>query len=168
MALFQDPIMKLLTMLKTSLGGDYKAYYEGDPIEIGQSSLPCIIVMKQHGNAELGPTGFDRMNGSYLIKVVMDKRDDFGASPTTDLTDRKLRQALEGRDTATGLYLSEAIIGLIRKNYTTTNDTFSLNPTIQQNVKWQYWVVPRPNDIVTNEAHITIDTTELLQIPNRA
>src|SRR5579875_674146 len=113
---YRDIVERIIELLKDNFqeGYDIQGFFEGDPVEFGTSMLPAVCVMKMKGNYDLGPTQNDRIINSVLIKVVLDKRDDYGASFDVDLTDKRLRQMIEGRDATTGEYDPQSMLGILR------------------------------------------------------
>ena len=145
--------------------GVITSYYEGDPEIIGKSSLPAICIMKTDGSIDAGPTGTDENTDSITIKVLFDKSDDFGATDNEDLTEKKLRLLMEDRDPVTGYWKPDTIIGILRTNYTLGG------VTLEQKMKPKYFIEKRAtgtSDIMyTSEAHLSIETRELVYVPSR-
>lgn len=139
----------------------FHTIFEGDPIEIGESLLPCVVVEKVAGDVTVAGTGMDRITEQIRIKIVLNKKDDFGASNTEDLTERKLRQYIEGRDATTGYFLAESLMGILRKNYTL------LNLATKQDISIAYDLDLRPNEIITSEGHVTLIISEVVIVPER-
>lgn len=163
MAYYESSTERVLRFLRDQFGvGIFKAHFEGDPVKIGISSLPALVVEKVGGSITAGPTGMDRVREQVLIKIVMNKKDDFGASQNVDLTEKKLRELVEGRDSQTGYYEDKSLMGCIRKNYTLGG------AIVGQDIDIGYDVNPfRPDEIITSEAHVTISLEELIQVPVR-
>lgn len=164
MSVYFDSTANILQLLKDNFGGSgyFKEFYEGDPILIGQSSLPAICVHKTHGEWGLGPTQFDELTEEVTVKVILNKKDDFGGSGNSDLTERKLRVLVEGRDDTTGNLLPESVLGVLRTKLTSV-----ANLTLDQGTTVDYGVVPRPDEVITSEAHVTITIRSLQQVPGR-
>lgn len=159
---YKGTVTSIIGLLKDNFGtGYFKAYFDGDPVLIGQSSLPAISVSKQTSAYDLGPTQFDEVTESIIIKVILNKKDDFGANPETDMSEKKLRTLCEGRDD-NGALLAESVVGTLRTKFTQVSDL-----TLLQQLSVDYGVVPRPDDVITAEAHITVNVTGLQQVPNR-
>lgn len=158
---YQNIVERILDVLKANFGDYFKAYYDGDPILIGQSSLPAIAIDMEEEKYDLGPTGFDNNGQQVVIKLIMNKKDDFGADDKTDQTGKKLRILAAGRS-ANGLLLPESVVGALRTDFTLAETL------LDQEISIKYGVMPRPEDVITAEAHITIVTRELQEVPNRA
>lgn len=139
----------------------FHAVFEGDPIEIGESLLPCVVVEKIAGEVTVAGTGMDRITEQIRIKVVLNKKDDFGASNTEDLTERKLRQYIEAQDADDGYYAANTLLWILRTNYTL------LGLATKQDITISYDADLRPNDVITSEAHVTIVVSRIVQVPDR-
>jgi len=158
---FEDGTTRTLRYLRENLGGNFRAYLEGDPVAIPLSLMPCICVVKQSGTTSPSATGTNDITESILIKVVLNKGDDFGANlsePNIDLTERKLRNIVSGRDKTTANFLPETIFGILTSNFTLGNQVLSMG------LRDEYGVDQRPNPeseeaIITAEAYITLDLT---------
>jgi hypothetical protein len=163
MSYYESGTERVLRFLKDQFGaGVFKSYFEGDPIQIGMSSLPSLVVEKIGGTVTAGPTGMDRLTEQILIKVIFNKKDDFGASDNVDLTEKKLRQMVEGRVDTTGYYEDKSLMGCLRANYTLGQ------AVVGQDINIGYDVNPfRPDQIITSEAHVTISMEELIVVPTR-
>jgi hypothetical protein len=154
----------ITALLKSNLSpGLIKAYYEGDPGLIGKSSLPAIAIMKNRGKTMVGPTGTDEVNDEITIKIIFDKSDDYGLSDSVDTTERKLRLLMEDRDTVTGYFKPDTVIGILRTNYTLGQVTIE-----QASMDVMYYIEQRPENQFTSEAHLKIQTRERIYIPNRS
>jgi hypothetical protein len=164
---------QIIQLLKDNLGtGTFKAYFFGDPHLIGKSSLPCIIVEEQGASTSVDYTQMDSETKSIVIKLVYDKRDDWGASDTVDTTFAKIRDAIDGRDPNTGQYLEKSLKGILRTSFTLSNNNQPVPGGIQpysvnQTMKTRYFVQSRPEDTYTQEGHLTMEVTELVVVLNR-
>lgn len=148
---YEDVVDTTLTLMRDTFGSYFKTYYEGDPVSIPEINLPCCVVEKLSGNysIENAPTGTDEAISNVRIKIILNKKDDEGASPDVDLTERKLRRLCEGRDATTGSYLPSSVAGLLRSNITLQDKVLNIG-----DLSVDYDVVLRPDEVVTSEAHI--------------
>ena len=160
---YEDSIAHILEILKLNFGTDIKSYYEGDPLIIGESNLPAITVTKATGSVGLGPTQYDEMTENIVVTIIMNKRDDYGASDNVDLTERKLRKMMEGIDPTTGLYLEQTVMGCLRTNITLQQTSLEHSEQIK------YGIVQRSakEDFWTSEAKLQITLRKYIQIPGR-
>lgn len=141
--------------------GYFHVIFEGDPVEIGESLLPCVVVEKVAGDITAGPTGMDRITEQIKVKVILNKKDDFGSDGMGDLTERKIRRLIESRDPVTKHYTDHSLAGILRSNFTLGD------LAVGQEITVAYDVDLRPNDVITSEGHVTIIVTELVEIPIR-
>lgn len=158
---YTDTITRILTLLRTTFGENFKSYYEGDPIQIPKSSFPCIIVEKVATQIAVGATGTDRLTEQLSVRVVLNKSDDYGASDNFDTTERKLRRLVEARDASTGLFQADTLMHVLRTNITL--GSVVLDSTIEV----LYELNPRPEQLVTSEASLSIVTTQDVFVNNR-
>lgn len=164
---YRETIAKTFKQTIQDTFGSSFHYFLGDPILIPASLLPAIIIetQKTH-NGDIAPTGMERMDRTVVVKIALNKRDDFGGKPDELMTQTKLEQYAEGIDTATGEYAEQSLAGIIRRNYTMGN------LLVSQTLDIDYGVFPRPGGQgsadLTAEVHITLIVQELLTITGRA
>ncbi|SDP33123.1 hypothetical protein SAMN04487914_10883 [Arthrobacter sp. ok909] len=143
--------------------GPFKAFYDGDPILIAESNLPAIAVQFQGNRNTSGPTGTDRVEAeTIVIKVILNEKEDWGAAEDQDLTQKRIREYVEGRDPATGYYLPESIKGALRTKLSLEG------AALDADMQFELGSLPRPNDVITAEGHLTITVSYLVGIPNRS
>jgi hypothetical protein len=151
----------LLNLLKAKYkDGTVKSFYEGDPIQIPDAAYPAIIVEKISARVGVDASGMDKMIENLVIKIVMNKKEDLGQDDTVDMTERKLREFVEGRDD-NGLYASNTILNLIRTMLTLEGRVVNNDTNIS------YDVIPLGGGRARSEADITVTLTERILVPNR-
>lgn len=158
---YKDVVARITDLIKATYLGKVNAVYEGDPIVIPDVALPAVIVEKLEGSSTLDATGTDIISEHISVRLVMNKRDDLGASDEVNLTERKLRLWIEGRDPATGYYLPDTLMYLLRTNITLGNEV------LDSDIDVRYDVNPRPEDMFTSEGQITLITRTRVIVPNR-
>lgn len=160
---YRETVDRFMILCKDTLGSDFNAFYEGDPIEIPAANLPCVIIEKIHGTISLtnAPTGHDRFVENISIRLLFNKSDDLGASDDADLTERRLRRYVEARDPQTGTYLAGTLMYALRNHITLSEHDFDADLEIN------YDVNPRPNQMVTSEAQIQVVVTGITPVPDR-
>jgi len=159
---YKQTVSQLLKeRFRDAFGDIYKGYYIGDPLVIPQMNLPCIIIEADSEGNTAGPTGHDYVNHVVMVKVVANKKDDFGKSPDIVLWRERLEKLVAGRDKTTGQYSDETVMGVLRKALT-LGDRFVKNET-----SIDYGVNPRPQELLTEECHVTVNLRELVQVPAR-
>lgn len=161
--IYKDSLMRIMELCRTTFQGRFTSFYEGDPIMIPDASMPCIIIEKVKGNVTVknAPTGTDAVSEQIVIKLVLNKANDFGASDDFDMTERKLRRYVEARDPTTGYFMSNTLMYVLRTNITLGESV------IDSDVDVAYDLQPRPEKLVTSEAKVTIVIRERVQVPNR-
>lgn len=167
---------RILNTLKANLGdvdsGGFRTYWDGDPLVMGDSQLPALIVDWQTANLLPGATGQDKWQHNIIIKVVLNKMDDIGVLDVQGGNDvietptkKRLEQFIFGRDRDTGHYLTKSILGILRTNFTMASNEITQEPTVE------FGGGTRPNgpesNIVTAEAHITVAAQEIVAVPSR-
>ena len=160
---YDDAVTRLIELCRSNFTGDIKAIYEGDPIDIPKASIPAIIVEKISKSISLtnAPTGHDRYTETIRVRVILNKADDLGASDSFDLTERKLRNFIEGRNPQTGKYLEGTLMHVLRTHLTLSNTQFNADMEIN------YDVNPRPNDVVTSEGQVVITAEGITAVDSR-
>lgn len=160
---------RVIEKLKDNFGDTFKEYFDEDPIAIGKSQLPAIVVEQATGEVSAGPTGFDRSTEVLQITIITNKRDDFGGSNKINETKRQLKRWIASRDKTTGLWTDKSLMGIIRKNFTLNG------VVVGQQVAIDYEISARPNTntqekegILTSEAYIRLTATELVEVQSRS
>lgn len=89
---FVDQTLEL--MEKTFGKGEkgFKTYYTGDPDVIPLFNLPCIIVTQTRDDTTESQQGEDDITDTIVIKIVLNKADDYtGSIDPLNLTEKRLR-----------------------------------------------------------------------------
>ncbi|WP_425005772.1 hypothetical protein [Mycolicibacterium sp. S3B2] len=159
--MYQQSVEKLIDFLREEFGSKFKAYYNGDPDVIPDFNLPCVSVVKNSDQMVNGPSGgFQRVTEQLVVKVIYDKAADWTAdSDEVDLTEKKIRDVVEARDPATGHYLPQTLKYALYNRLTVTG--LEMN----QGMTFELGVLPRSDELVTQEGHLTITVTYLVQNP---
>lgn len=152
----------ILSFLQSGLGGAFKMYFFGDPIDIASQQMPCIIVAKERGSIEVGPTGMDENTEEIVITVVVNKRDEIGKPTHERPAHRTVMELVEGRDATTGEFLPNTVMGVLRKSITLGN------VIVNQIASPEYQTNLRDSDLFTEEGIARISVTELITVSNRS
>lgn len=151
----------VLKLLRETFGGDFKAYYDGDPDLITRSNLPAICVVQMSDTNDLGPTGVDVVNTVLQIKVILDKEQDWKTtSDRQDLTDLKIRRIVSARDKATRVYLPNTVKGALRREHSLDG------AVLDQTMNFELNTLPR-NDGVTREGWLTVSFEQYVPVERR-
>lgn len=161
--IYQDTLgQKVLKKLEETLGDSlFKHYFYGDNIFIPQTQLPCVIVDKISSDVDQGATGTDEREQNYVVKILINKKDEYGKDPEESPGQTFLENIAEGLDPTTGEYSDESVVGVLRKNLT-LDDVL-----INQNVRIVYGIRARPEETITLEAHVFFGGEELLTVTDR-
>jgi len=141
--------------MKETFGSSFKKYFDGDPEAIAVMDLPAIIVEQTGDTTNEGAYGQDDVQDRIVVKVVLNKRDDFtgDAVDPLNLTARKIRELVGKRDSATNDYDDQTVKGAIRKHL--TDDITALAPEMTV----EYGINPRIGGEglanLTAEGHVT-------------
>ena len=153
--IFKSGTEILLDLVKTVYADKFNAYYEGDPGDIPIACYPCVIVEKTQGEIRAQNTAQDLNIEVIAVRFVMNKMDDLGVEDDVDLTERKLRQLIEGRDITTGRYAKGTFIYELRKRLT-------LNGlSIDQTQSISYGVIDR-STLFSSEARVDVTLSNLV------
>lgn len=170
---YLDVGRQILQILKDNFEtGTFRGFFLGDPQLIGKSSLPAIVVEESADRTTVDYTQMDTVTKTIIVKVIFDKRDDYGASDTVDTTFAKIRDIIDGRDPLTGQYLPKTLKSILRTGYTLSNED---QPTpggpqpyvVDQDLSIRYYLEQRPENTYTQEGRVTMTVKELVIVPNR-
>lgn len=158
-----DAIDNVLQLMRDTFGCKMNAYYEGDPILIPKANLPCIIVEEPNSNVTIqgAPTEHDSFGEKLTIRIVYDKDDDVGADDAVDLTERKIRKLIQGRDKLTRQFSEGTLLWALRTHVSLGNSV------IDNDVDISYGLQPRPEGQFTSEGTAEIVVRELVRVPDR-
>lgn len=159
--MYQASVDKLIGFLREEFGTQFKAYYNGDPDVIPDFNLPCVSVVKNNDQTGNGPSGgLQRVTEELVVKVIYNKADDWTATTDeVDLTEKKIRDVVEARDPDTGMYLPSTLKYALYNRFTVEG------LVLNQAMTFELGVLPRSEELVTQEGHLTLTVTYLVQNP---
>lgn len=148
--------------MRDTFGATFKTYYDGDPEAIPLFNLPAAIVSQPSDTTVEGQINQDDVSDTIVIKLVLNKQDDFSLDLNPlNTTERRLRDYVGKRDTATGGYDSKTVKYALR--------TMSLDDLIAigGDIQVEYGINPRPapgDDFasLTAEAHVTFTARSIV------
>lgn len=152
---------RIIEQIKDLIPGT-KEVFDGDPYAIATSQLPALMVETDGGTVRTGATGMDKKGETITIKYVMDKRTDFGSSSKANENYKHLKRIVWARDPNTKTWKEETLMYALRQNFTLDN------VVVSQEVDVDFPVVPRPDDVLTIEAHVTFRATENVPVISRS
>jgi hypothetical protein len=163
---YSDATSRVLQLLKDTFGESKFNWFDGVPTEdLPEGAFPCVIVHKLASTVELGATGQDKMRSQINVHFLLNEADDVNALTASgdqgNLTQKKLRQMIEGRDPATGQWKQGTALWALRTKIRLEGTTVELNADVQ------YDATPRPDLPTINEAIIQVIATELISVPLR-
>lgn len=158
---YKDP-PKLIYELVEDTFGDKFEYFLGSPISLDVTAYPCIVVQSVSGNNTVtdAPTGTDNVGEIVNVHILMLDSGNAATQGTTNTVMRDLYNVVQGRDPATGFYLTGTLMYALRTN-------IDLGSTIlDQDIDINYDVTQTIDRNVL-EAIVTVAAREHITIPNR-
>jgi len=156
----EDIILQVKKILEENVSPELKRpFFDGDPIIVSKSHMPTIAVVLSRTNIDTGPTGFDKYLYTVVIKVIINKEEDFNKEPAQVVAHRTLRNFVEGiKD---GIIDEQSVVGVLRKNFTLSNSI------LNQIIAIDYNTINR-EDIITEEAWITMTILKNIEVSGRS
>lgn len=112
---YQDPILKKYGDLIVQYNKEIKRVYFGDPIRVGASELPCLILAKVDTRVANFTNVEDRHSVRISITLVTDVRDSISEDKTMVRGVNSLYDLMEGRNADYSLK-ANSILGIVRHN----------------------------------------------------
>lgn len=158
---YKDPPKLIFELLEDTFGDRFQ-YFLGSPINIDVNAYPCIIVQPVSGNNSVtdAPTGTDNVAEIINVHVCMLDSGNAATSGTTDTVMRNLYNTIQGRDPATGFYMSGTLLYALRTNIDLGT------AIIDHDIDVNYDATPVADHNVM-EAIVSIATRERVAVPNR-
>lgn len=158
---YKDP-PKLIYELMQDTFNDKFEYFLGSPINIAPEAYPCIIVQPVSGNNTVtgAPTGTDNVAEIVNIHILMLDSGNVATTGSTNTVMRNLYNTVQGRDPATGFYMTGTLLYALRTNIDL--GTAIIDHDID--VNYDATAVADKNVI---EAIVTVATRERVSVPNR-
>lgn len=156
---YPDSVQRVLNLMKSTFGEEFRTYYDGEPEVIPMFNLPCIIVTQTSDTTQEESMGQDKVEDSITVKVVLNKMDDWDGDKVNPLnmTERKIRDFIGKRDDEEGNFEPRTVKGALRSNLLEDveavahlmNVEYGINPrAVGPNEKTQYATL-------TAEGHVT-------------
>lgn len=161
-AYYTDAVELIHARLRSLLGEKYTYFVGDDPIAIPEASLPSVVIEPLTTVVRSSATMTDDYRETILIKVILNKKDDWGAeADSINLTKRQLSRLVQGRDPTTGYYATNSILGSLRTQLTLGDYALDNDIDIDYNVDL------RPDEVITSEAYVTVMLRTRVLVPNR-
>lgn len=154
-----------LELMQATFGKTFKTYYTGDPDVIPTFNLPCVIVTQTRDETVEAQQGEDDITDTIVIKLVLNKADDYTGSniDPLNLTEKRLRDFVGELDDE-GLYKPKTVKYALR-NALLDGDVEAVAPTMSV----EYGLNPRnslgkaSNVEWTTEAWVTFTVQHSVQ-----
>jgi len=162
---YKDGVAKVLDLMKDTFGDYFKAYFNGQPPNLPEFLLPCLMVVEGAGEITSGATGTDRIVETVTIIIALNKKDDIGATQDTDLTDFKIRKLVKGQDPTTQEYHRRSVMYALRTYITMDNTVLEnrVETEFGENVR----VNGEGNDLATMEGFVQLQLRRQAIVPSR-
>lgn len=162
---YKDGVARVLELMKDTFGDYFKAYFNGQPENIPESMLPCLMVSETTGRIESGATGTDNIIETIVIILVENKKDDAGSDPEKDLTELRLRRLVKGQypegSAKVGQYIEKSVMYAIR-TYISMSDA-----VLNSEIETDFDVNIRGENTITQEAYVAITLERMALVPSR-
>lgn len=158
---YKDP-PKLIYELMQDTFRDRFTYFLGSPLNLAAQAYPCIVIqpVKANNTVDGAPTGQDSVAEQINIHILYLETMNAATQGNADTTMRKLYNIVQGRDPATGFYMSGTVLYALRTN-------IDLGTTIlDHDIDIDYTVSPDADKAVI-EAIVGVVTRERVSVPNR-
>lgn len=116
--MYSDSILEKYINIIKAANGEFKTFYQGDPVRIPNSCLPCVIVAKSQTQAAQTSSSEDEHSVGIVITVVTDIR----AELSTGENDSKIAEGVsklydlvEGRNADYSLKAT-SLLDILRSN----------------------------------------------------
>ena len=118
MSLYKDPVIKkYFDLIKSKVDtGLFKEYYQGDPIRVPKSKLPCLVISKSETQIGHLTNSEDEQGMALILTVITDIRDEVNDSEDIVPGISKLYDIIEGRDDTTYKLKTNSILHILRNN----------------------------------------------------
>jgi len=116
---YKDPPKLVYELLEDTFGEKFE-YFLGSPLNIEASAYPCIIVQPVSSNNTVtgAPTGTDNVAEIINIHVLMLDSGNAATSGTVNTVMRDMYNLVQGRDPATGFYMTGTVLYALRTHLT--------------------------------------------------
>lgn len=168
MAEFQKTIPDVIReILRDALpSGMFKSDYYGDPLAVPSTLLPAFFVNKTKTDISSNTTGTDQMRWYITVTLILNKKDEWMKAPNEQVGKRRLEELAEGIDPTTGELSAYSVIGVLRKNFSLSQNADNQTVTID------YVFNNRggnPKDpLITEEVNLNFIVERRLTVTNRS
>jgi len=111
-----DPVLKKYADLINTTTKVFKRTYFGDPVRVGSSELPALILAKVDTRVSNFSNTQDQHTVRISLTVITDVRDSVNDDKTMVRGINSLYDIMEGRQDGTYALKTESLLGIIRHN----------------------------------------------------
>lgn len=161
---YKDGVDRVRDLMRETFGDYFKAYFSGQPEDLDDTLLPCIMVSESEGSIQSGATGTDDITESILIIVAMNKKQDMGAPVGAELTETKIRKLIKGQDPDTSWpyeYRKNTVMYAVRKHITMNE------AVLRSSIRTNFALNVRGPNLITQEGYVTITVERCAAVPFR-
>lgn len=170
--LYKPVERRILELLQNGMGDAFHAYFDGEPVALARSLLPALIVDLQRSEPLVAATRQDKWRHTITVKIAVDKMDDANMGQATGASKiipvpsvNKLRELIFARGMITGNYVTNSVMGVLRRNMTMEG------AAIDQTITAEWGINERPGfdnvNVITSEVHLTLQITETINVLDR-
>lgn len=158
---------QVIDLLRETFNDDtFKAFFDGDPVWIPTSMLPCIAVVTEQSDTVEGAIGIDELKQTISIRVIVNLSTYAGGSMTVETAHQAIKAFVEARDD-NGQYKDKTVVGALRRNFTLGNSLVGQNISVKYDILTEGRVTDSKKGQLTEEAHITFTAKQLVPVPVR-
>lgn len=114
--IYTDPVIKKYFDLITSKTSEFKRMYQGDPIRVPVSLLPCIILSKSETRVGPFSNAQDEHGIQLVLTVITDIRAEISDENSIAPGVAQLYDLIEGRDDTTLALKTNSLLHILRNN----------------------------------------------------
>lgn len=164
---YKDPPKLIYELMQDTLG-DRFTYFLGSPLALSQAVYPCVVIQPTDSSNSVTEayTGQDYVTEKINIHIMFLDSMQAVASGNIDTVMRALYNIVQGRDPATGFYMTDTVLYALRTNLEIDNPTTKQPTVIDHDISVNYDVSPSGEKAIV-EAIITVNTIERVNVPNR-
>ena len=114
--IYKDPVIAKYFTLITAHTSEFKRMYQGDPIRVPVSLLPCVIISKSE--TRIGPfsNSEDEHGIRMILTVITDIRAEISDENAIAPGVARLYDLIEGRDDTTLALKTNSLLHILRNN----------------------------------------------------
>lgn len=128
MSNYRDPVIaQYIALIKENCDGAIRHFYEGEPVAVPTSNLPCLVISKQETRVGVLNNAEDQHGMAMTMTLIADIRKDLSTQEDRDKVAAgvsTLYELIEGRNKNLTLR-DNSILGILRGNIL-VNETYGL------------------------------------------